>query len=59
VQLLLAIDARPYAMFIDHRKCQWMLDVYRYASREDLLASLQPRVISPAEAKVTELHATR
>jgi hypothetical protein len=46
-------------MFVDHRKYHWMLDVFRYASLEDLLASLQERVIAPAEAKVTELRIAR
>ncbi|HEV2461450.1 MAG TPA: hypothetical protein VGS80_24105, partial [Ktedonobacterales bacterium] len=52
-------DAKPYAMFADHRKYHWMLPIYRYASLDALLAALQERVIAPAEAKAREVRRLR
>jgi Pentapeptide repeats (8 copies) len=59
VQPLIADDAKPFAMFIDHRKYHWMLPVYRYKSLEELLATLQEQVIAPAEAKAREVRKLR
>jgi hypothetical protein len=45
-------------MFRDlRRKYHWVLAVYEYKSLDDLLASLDERVIAPAEAKAKELQA--
>ena len=45
-----------YSMFIDLRKkYHWVLSTYRYRELEDLLASLQAKVIDPAEQKAKEL----
>src|SRR6266700_5895412 len=55
VQPLLEGSARPYAMFKDYWKYQWVLKVYRYDGLEELLASLTEQVIEPAERKAKEL----
>jgi hypothetical protein len=55
VQPLLEGSARPYAMFKDYWKYEWVLPVYRYEGLEPLLAALAEKVIAPAEAKVKAL----
>jgi hypothetical protein len=55
VQPLLQGASRPYAMFEDYWKYDWVLPVYRYEGLEPLLATLAEAVITPAEAKVREL----
>jgi uncharacterized protein YjbI with pentapeptide repeats len=48
--------SREYSMFIDLRKkYHWVLSTYRYKDLDDLLASLQAKVIDPAEQKAQEL----
>ena len=43
-------------MFVDlKRRYHWVLEPYRYASPERLIADLSERVIVPAEAKAHEL----
>ncbi|MGO8948985.1 MAG: pentapeptide repeat-containing protein [Ktedonobacterales bacterium] len=59
VQPLIAEDAKPFAMFIDHHKYHWMLPTYQYADLEELLAVVQEQVIAPAEAKALQLHRHR
>jgi uncharacterized protein YjbI with pentapeptide repeats len=47
---------REYSMFIDLRKkYHWVLPTHRYRGLEDLLASLEAKVIEPAEQKAQEL----
>ena len=49
-----------FAMFRDLRqKYHWVLPTYRYRELEDLLASLQAKVIAPAEQKAQELEEKR
>jgi hypothetical protein len=55
VQPLLEGSARPYAMFKDYWKYEWVLPVYRYEGLEPLLAALAAKVIAPAEAKMIAL----
>jgi hypothetical protein len=55
VQPLLEGSSRPYAMFKDYRKYDWVLPVYRYEGLEPLLAMLKEKVIDPAEGKVKDL----
>jgi uncharacterized protein YjbI with pentapeptide repeats len=55
VQPLLEGSARPYAMFKDYWKYEWVLPVYRYEGLEPLLATLAEKVIAPAEGKVQAL----
>ena len=59
VQPLLEGSARPYAMFKDYWKYDWVLPVYRYEGLDPLLASLADKVIAPAEAKVRALEEKR
>jgi hypothetical protein len=59
VQPLLEGASRPYAMFKDYWKYDWVLPVYRYEGLEPLLATLAERVIAPAEAKVKALEERR
>jgi hypothetical protein len=55
VQPLLEGSSRPYAMFRDYWKYEWVLPVYRYEGLEPLLAALAEKVIAPAEAKMKAL----
>jgi hypothetical protein len=59
VQPLLGGSSRPYAMFKDYWKYDWVLPPYRYERPEPLLATLAERVIAPAEAKVRALEERR
>jgi uncharacterized protein YjbI with pentapeptide repeats len=59
VQPLLEGSSRPYAMFKDHWKYDWVLPVYRYEGLEPLLATLAEKVIAPAEGKVKALQERR
>ena len=59
VQSLLEGPTRPYAMFKDYWKYQWVLEVYCYNGLEELLASLTEHVIEPAERKAKELAKSR
>jgi hypothetical protein len=59
VQPLLEGSARPYAMFKDYWKYEWVLPVYRYEGLEQLLLTLADKVIAPAEAKVKALEERR
>jgi uncharacterized protein YjbI with pentapeptide repeats len=59
VQPLLEGSSRPYAMFRDYWKYDWVLPPYQYEGVEPLLATLAERVIAPAEAKVKALEARR
>jgi uncharacterized protein YjbI with pentapeptide repeats len=59
VQSLIQEPARPFAMFKDLLKYEWMLKPYRYESLDRLLASLADEVIAPAEAKVKALEEKR
>ena len=51
--------SRPYAMFKDNWKYDWVLPVYRYEGIEPLLATLGEKVIAPAEAKAKALEERR
>jgi len=55
IQPLLEGSSRPYAMFKDYWKYEWVLPVYRYDGLEPLLATLAEKVIAPAEGKVKAL----
>jgi uncharacterized protein YjbI with pentapeptide repeats len=55
VQPLIEGSSRPFAMFKDLLKYDWVLPVYRYEGLEPLLATLAEKVIAPAEGKVNAL----
>ena len=59
IQPLLEGGSRPYAMFKDYWKYDWVLPVYRYEGLEPLLATLAEKVITPAEEKVKALQDRR
>ena len=46
---------RPYSMFKDYWKYEWVLPVHRYDGLNSLLATLADKVIAPAETKTNEL----
>jgi hypothetical protein len=46
---------RPYAMFKDYWKYDWVLAVHRYDGLPSLLGTLAEKVIEPAESKMNEL----
>jgi uncharacterized protein YjbI with pentapeptide repeats len=50
------IERRAYSMFKDlQRRYHWVLPTYAYTDQAHLLATLQERVIAPAEQKAQEL----
>ncbi len=55
VQPLLSGAKNVYSLFPDFKKYPWVLPGYRYKNMGDLLASLEARVIQPAEEKAKEL----
>jgi hypothetical protein len=56
VQPNLLEGQREYAMFMDLKgRYPWVLEPYRYASPERLIADLSEQVIVPAKAKAREL----
>ena len=56
VQTILLEGQREYAMFPDLvRRYHWVLEPYQYTSKELLIASLNERVIAPAEAKAKQI----
>jgi uncharacterized protein YjbI with pentapeptide repeats len=59
VQPLLEGSARPYAMFKDYWKYDWVLREYRYKDVKSLLATLAKKVIAPAERKAKALQKRR
>jgi uncharacterized protein YjbI with pentapeptide repeats len=59
VQPLLEGAARPYAMFKDYWKYDWVLPICWYEGLEPLLATLAENVIAPAEEKVKALEERR
>jgi uncharacterized protein YjbI with pentapeptide repeats len=59
VQPLLEASTRPYSMFKDYWKYEWVLPVYRYEGSEPLLATIAEKVIAPAERKIKALEERR
>ncbi|MBV8858491.1 MAG: pentapeptide repeat-containing protein [Acidobacteria bacterium] len=55
VQPLLLSSAEEYAMFEHFKRYPWVLKTYRYDSVADAVASVQERIINPAESKAKEL----
>ena len=56
IQPIIEAGQSPWGMFVDFpSKYHWVLRVNEYRNVEDLLASLQERVIAPAEAKALQL----
>jgi hypothetical protein len=59
VQPLLEGASRPYAMFTDYWKYDWVLPICWYEGLKPLLATLAKKVIAPAERKVKALEKRR
>jgi hypothetical protein len=59
VQPLLEGPSRPYAMFKDYWKYDWVLPPHRYEGLDALLTSIVENVIAPAEGKVKALEERR
>src|SRR5215204_2186523 len=51
VQPLLLTSEHEYGMFEHFRRYLWVLDTYYYDNLDDVLASVEAKVISPAETK--------
>jgi uncharacterized protein YjbI with pentapeptide repeats len=57
VQPVLLESQREYGMFEHFKRYPWVLPLALYGGQEELLSSLEQRVILPAEAKVREIRA--
>jgi hypothetical protein len=55
VQPVLLDADRVYALFEHFRRFPWVLEPYTYQDQEHLLATLDEKVITPAEIKAREL----
>jgi hypothetical protein len=55
VQPLLSSSKNVYSIIPEFKKYPWVLPGYRYKNLSDLLASLETRIIKPAEQKAVEL----
>jgi uncharacterized protein YjbI with pentapeptide repeats len=55
VQPLILDSDYEYALFEHIQMFPWVLETYRYGTQEELLASIEGRVIGPAEAKANEI----
>jgi hypothetical protein len=56
---LLEGSTRPYSMFTDYWKYDWVLEVHRYQDLTELISSLDENVIAPGETKVQQLEKRR
>jgi hypothetical protein len=54
-QPVLQASAKEYGMFESFTRYPWVLEIYRYESLEEVIASLTEKVIVPAESKAKEL----
>ena len=55
VQPLLLASEDEYGMFEHFKRFDWVLEAYLYTDVDEVIASLEDRVIAPAEAKASEL----
>jgi uncharacterized protein YjbI with pentapeptide repeats len=55
IQPLLQHDSEPWGMYDHIKRYPWVLPLHRYIDLADLLATLEERVIDPAEHKAQEL----
>ncbi len=59
VRPLIEDDGKPYSMFTDNWKYDWVLKVYPYSELAVLLSTFRDQVIGPAETKAAELDKKR
>lgn len=59
IQTIIEEGERPYSMFRDYRKYQWVLPPYPYSGLDGLRSALDNHVLAPAESKLRELEAMR
>jgi hypothetical protein len=59
VQPILQASAEEYSMFEHFKRYPWVLPLYRYKSTKEVIASLQRKVIAPAELKAKKLSPTK
>jgi hypothetical protein len=59
VKPIIHVGERPYAMFKDNWKYEWVLEPYEYDQVDNLIDSLVDAVIAPAEKKADELEVKR
>jgi hypothetical protein len=55
VQPILQQDCEPWGMYDHIKRYPWVLELYRYATLDELIPRLREGVISPAEMKVMEI----
>jgi uncharacterized protein YjbI with pentapeptide repeats len=55
VQPLILNSDYEYALFEHIQKFPWVLETFRYGNQDELIASIDGRVIGPAEAKANEI----
>jgi len=55
VQPLINKSDKEYGLFNHIQRYPWVLPLYRYENQDELLAVLEEKVISPAEAKANEI----
>jgi hypothetical protein len=55
VQPILLQGGEPWGMYDHIKRYPWVLPLALYASQEELLGSMEEKVILPAEAKVKEI----
>jgi hypothetical protein len=55
VQPLIPNSDYAYALFERIKRYPWVLDIYRYENQTELINSIEPKVIIPAENKVDEI----
>jgi hypothetical protein len=52
---MLLASEREYAMFEHFKRYSWVLPMYYYTDIDDVIASLEEKVIWPAEEKAREM----
>ena len=55
IQPLLQCGGEPWGMYDHIKRYPWVLRIHKYSGLDDLLASLEHKVIAPAEARARKL----
>ena len=59
VQPLLQASASEYGMFEHFKRYPWVLDAYRYAGEDEVIANMEQKIIAPCEVKALEMRKVR